>query len=104
MLYLKCTLLDRFSADIGNCDLIISLLRNLVIDHSTYQACNRLFNHDKESVLEILDIVILNATKFTPPVTEWIFAVPLMHLLSEQYQPFRDLQSISWDFRKPVHL
>ena len=105
LIYFKCTLLDRFSADISNRDLIITLIRNLAIDDSTYrEACNRLCIHDKESVLQILDIMIVNTTKFEPPITEWIFAVPLMHLLSEQCEPFEVLQSISWNFSKSANL
>ena len=105
LIFLKCTLLNRFSADIHNRYLIITLLRNLAIDGSTYrEACNRLFIHDKESILQVLNIMIVNVTQFMPPVTEWIFAVPLMHLLSEQCEPFEVLQSISWDFSKSARL
>ena len=105
LIYFKCTLLDKFSANSGNHGLIITLLRNLAINGSSYQeACYKVFIHDKESVLQALDIMIVNVTKLTPPVTEWIFAVPLMHLLSELCQPFGVLQSISWDFSKSVHL
>ena len=106
MMYFKCMLLDKFSANGSNRDFIVTLFRSLTIEYSSYQeACDKLFIHYKKSVLDILDIMIGNAiTTFEQPITEWIFAVPLIHLLSEQCKPFEVLHSISWDFSKSAHL
>ena len=105
MMYFKCMLLGKFSADGSNRNFIVTLFRSLTIDHSSYQeACNKLFIYYQKSVLDILHIMIGNAiTKFKQPITEWIFAVPLIHLLSEQCKPFEALHSISWDFSKSAH-
>ena len=106
MIYFKCILLEKFSADSSNCDFIATLFRNLAIDHSSYQeAYDKLLFQYKKSVLQILDIMIVNAaTKLEQPVMEWVFAVPLIHLLTEQYKPFEVLHSLSWDFNKSAHL
>ena len=106
MIYFKCILLDKFSSDSSNHDFIATLFRNLAIDHSSYQeAYDKLLFKYKKSVLQILDIMIVNATtKFEQPVMEWVFAVPLIHLLTEQYNPSEGLQSLSWDFNKSAHL
>ena len=101
MIYFKCTLLNEFSSDISNRDFIVTLLQNLTINHSSYgEACNKLLFYYKDSVLQILDIVIENAIRFTPLITEWIFAVPLIHLLSEKCKPFEVLPAIHWDVNK----
>ena len=106
MIYYKCMLLEKFSAGGGNHDIIVTLFQSLTIDYSSYQeACDKLLIHYKKSVLQILDIMIFNAiTKFKQPIAEWIFAVPLIHFLSEQCKPFEVLHTISWDFNKSAHL
>ena len=106
IIYFKCILLDKFSSDGSNRDFIATLFRNLAIDHLSYQeAYDKLLFQYKKSVLQILDIMIVNATtKFEQPVMEWVFALPLIHLLTEQYKPSEVLQSLSWDFNKSAHL
>ena len=106
IMYFKRMLLDKFSADSRNRDFIVTLFRSLTIDHSSYQkACDKILNHYQKYVLQILDIMIGNAiTKFEQPIAEWIFAVPLIHFLSNQSEPCGVLHSIPWDFSKLNHL
>ena len=105
MMYFKCMLLDKFSADNSNRDFIVTLFRSLTIDHSSYQkSCDQILNHYQKSVLQILDTMIGNAiTKFKQPIAEWIFAVPLIHFLSNQSKPFGVLHLIPWDFSELTH-
>ena len=102
IIYFNCGLLDRFSSDINNQQFVVTLLQNLSIDSLTYQeAYDNILVYYKQHVLQLLDTLLVNTNKF---VSEWIFVVPIIHLLSEQYKPFDVLQSISWDFSKSVYL
>ena len=94
MIYYKCSLLTRFCSDKSNQYWLRNLLGHLVIDESYFQEGNQKFllNY-KKSVVDILTIAI---DKCSPHISEWIFAVPLMHFITEQCQPYEELESIIW--------
>jgi len=104
MIYYKCKLLSDFCNDGANQSLLSSLLQNLVVDKSSYEeGVEKIFKFYRQPIEEILKILFKAAVQNRTPLKEWIFAVPLMHLLTKQCCPFEDLQSVdSWDFdQKP---
>ena len=100
MSFYKCGMLDRFSSNKTHWYTITSLLRNLAIkDASSCQIVSADFViHYAKCIGEILDTLISNAIKFNPPITEWIFAVPLLHFVMKNCQPYEHLKGISWDY------
>ena len=100
MSFYKCLMLDRFSSSEACCDTISSLLQNLAIkDESSCQIVSADFVIlYAQSIGEILDTLIGNAIKFSPPITEWIFAVPLLHFVMKNCKPYEQLEGISWDY------
>jgi len=102
MIYYKCKMLSTFCNDNANQSLLRSLLQYLAVDKSSYEeAHEKIFGFYNQSIEEILQILLGAAALNRPPLKEWIFAVPLVHLLTKQCRPFEELQSvISWDFDK----
>jgi len=100
MTYFNCKMLSTFCNDNANQSVLKSLLQNLVVDKSFYDEANeKIFSIYNQSIEEILQILFRAAMLNQPPLKEWIFAVPLVHLLTKQCHPFEELQSvISWDF------
>jgi len=97
----KCSKLRRFSLSEANYPILKSLFRNLAIkDNLSYQSISTLITNYQKSIMEILDILTINVTKFKPPITEWIFAVPLLHFAMKKCKPFGHLEKMSWDFDK----
>ena len=103
MIFYKCEMITRFSSSQKNWYTTSSLLRNLAImDESSCQ----IFDADfviryTKSIGEILEIMIGNAVKLNPPITEWIFAVPLLHFVTKNCKPYEQLEGISWDYNDP---
>ena len=97
MIFYKCEMLSKFSSDTANHYTIRSLLQNLAIkNESSCQIVSSAFlTHYEESFGVILDILIDNAVKFNPPITEWIFAVPLLHFVTKRCVPHQQLKGIS---------
>lgn len=96
----KCNQLFSFTSDGNNRDLIKLLLRKLAIKNfASYQRVNaKLLITYQTALEEILTSLITNAvSKFVPPITDWIFAVPLLHFMKEKCVPFDHLEMPSWD-------
>ena len=100
MSFYKCGMLARFSSNRTHWYTISSLLRNLAIkDQSSCQIVSADFViHYAKSIGEILEALIGSAIRFSPPITEWIFAVPLLHFVMKNCKPYEQLESISWDY------
>ena len=101
MIVFKCKMLSKFSSDITNRFTISFLLQNLIVkDDSTFRIIStEFFVHYQTSILELLDILIVNAVgKFQPPIGEWIYAVPLLHFVMKKCKPFEQLQGTTWDY------
>ena len=92
-------MLPTFSSYECNRHIISILLQNLAIkDSESYQVVRTLFFKTYEKFVEdILNILISNAvTKFVPPMSEWIFAVPLIHFM-KKCVPFDHVQGLTWE-------
>ena len=100
MIFYKCEMLTRFSSSKTHCYTISNLLQNLAIkDELSCQIVSADFViHYAKSIGEILDTLIGNAIKFNPSITEWIFAVPLLHFVMKNCKPYEQLEGISWDY------
>ena len=99
MIYYKCKMLSKFCNDVANQFLLSGLLQNLAVDKSSYEeAVEKIFNAHHHSIEEILKLLFKGAVQYRPPLKEWIFAVPLMHLMTKQCHPFEELQIVSWNF------
>ena len=98
MIYYKCKMLSDFCNDGANQALLSSMLQNLVVDKPSYEeAHEKIFSTHHQSIEAILKILFRTAAQYWAPLKEWIFAVPLIHLLTKQCHPFEELQSDSWD-------
>ena len=106
LIIFKCNMLYNFSSSETNRDIMSILLQNLAIkDGSAYQiVSSSLFITYEKSVGDILNMLISNAVnKYIPPITAWIFTVPLVHFLMKKCVPFDHLQRISWDLIDLYH-
>ena len=99
MIFYKCDMLHRFSSNAANRTVLSSLFRNLAIkDNLSCQvvSSNFMISYQK-SISEVLDILIGNAVKLTPSLTEWIFSVPLFHFVNKNCVPNEQPEEITWD-------
>ena len=100
MIFYKCEMLTRFTSSRTYWYTTSSLLRNLAIqDESSCQILSADFViHYAKSIGIILDTLIGSAVRSNPPITEWIFAVPLLHFVMKNCRPNEQLEGISWDY------
>ena len=100
MIFYQCEMLTRFSSSKAHWSILCSFLRNLAIqDEPSCQILSADFViHYAKSIGDILNKLIGNAIKFSPPITEWIFAVPLLHFVMKNCKPYEQLEGISWDY------
>lgn len=101
MIVFKCNMLHRFSSNEDNRFIVKNMLKNLAItNYMSYQiVITTLPISYRPTIKAVLDQVIINAVnKFSPPLTEWIFAVPLVHFVTEKCKPNQRLEGIGWDF------
>jgi len=93
LIYYKCFILEMFCSDYYRKYLLKILLQNLAVDKSYSEMSNQSFLcHYEESIGEILKMLISKSH-----VSEWIFAVPLLHLITKQCEPNTTLKSIDWN-------
>jgi len=93
VIYHKCSILEMFCSDYyKEKHLLKILLQNLAVDKSYSDINNQKFLcHFEASVGEIVTMLISRSH-----VSEWIFAVPLLHLITKQCEPYATLKSIDW--------
>lgn len=93
-------MLASFSSNKSNRSVISHLFLYLAIkDESSCQIIGAdFFIHYQNSFKDTLDMLIGNAVKFKPPITEWIFAVPLLHFMMKKCKPYEPLRGLSWEF------
>ena len=91
--YYKCSILEKFCSDYKNKSLLRFLLRKLAVDESYSEMSNQTFLcHYEKSIGEILKMLV-----YKSHVSEWIFAVPLLHLVTKQCEPYARLKGIDWN-------
>ena len=102
LIFYKCRLLDSFcSRNLKVHRLTIcGILQNLAVkDVSTFKIVeSEFFINYQKSIGEVLDKLITNAVKCSPPIAEWIFAVPMLHFMTKKCKPFEQLVGLSWNY------
>lgn len=91
----ECNMLSAFCVNKANHTTIGTLLQNLAIKDKQFISSNLLIHYQKP-IGEILNILIGKVTYFSPSMTEWIFAVPLLHFVTRKCVPFQQLQKMKW--------
>ena len=95
ILYKLCYLVD-FCNESSNKQLMGSLLQNMIIDEALFESSVKpLLNFFDNVLSNSILIIVKGAITFLLP--QWIFAIPLVHLLEKQCKPFDVLRSIEWD-------
>ena len=70
----------------------------MIIDDSLFKnSVKPLWNYYGNVLRNSVLIIVKGAINFHNPLPQWIFAIPLLHLLEEQYKPFDVLHSIEWE-------
>ena len=103
MIFYKCEMISKFVSGKNISSILGVLLKSLAVkDESTCQviSCDFVVHYTK-SIVEILGKLISGAIKCIPPITEWIFAVPLLHFVQGNCKPYAQLEGISWDYNDP---
>ena len=95
LIYHKCKMLSKF-LESSNRPFMTVLLKSLVLDKSSYDSNKILFSEFGSAIEELFQVVIQSAI----PLSEYVYAVPIVHLVTEQCNPFETLQSTSWDFKE----
>ena len=97
IIFYKCRMLARFSQE--NRLAVSYLLKNLAIkdDSSLKIISTEFFVHYQKPIKQLLELLIGNSVKLKPPVSEWIFAVPLLHFAMDKCKPYGQLEGMTWD-------
>ena len=103
IIFYKCEMITKFLSGKNISSILGVFLKSLAIkDKSTCQVIsNNFVVHYTKSIEEIIGKLITSASKYNPPITEWIFAVPLLHFVKENCKPYVQLEGISWDYNDP---
>ena len=97
IIYHKLNFLDGFCYKNENKHLVAVLLHNLIVDESLFENSVKPLWNSFDNLPYLILTIVKGAISFTPPLPEWIFAIPLLHLLNKQCEPFEILHSIEWD-------
>lgn len=96
MIYFKIDMLKDFCHNSKYTAIIGSFLRNLAVDASSVfkSETQKFWNYYGHQFLQALVNFINNIINFHPSLTEWIFAIPMVHILMGQHCT---LNSIGWN-------
>ena len=98
IIYSKLNFLVEFCSHKENAYSMRCLLYNMIIDESSFENnVKPLWNYYTDLLPNSIITIVKEAINFSPPLAEWIFAIPLVHLLKEQCKPFSVLGSIEWE-------
>ena len=94
-IYSKLNMLQDFCRKAENASNIGILLRNLAISSSSVLEAEvkSFWNGYGESFQQLLVKFINEIINFRPTMIEWIFAIPLVHLLMRKHN---DLSNVGW--------
>jgi len=80
------------------------LLHNIAVGFSSsYHIIQQLQRHFGDALSTVVTTFINYVTSYSTQFTEWIFAVPILHLLNKNCEPFQHLDSIDWDHYNKGH-
>ena len=100
----KLQMLDEVCNDSKHSFSLKVLLRNIAVDFSSsYHIVQLLQSQFGNVILKTITTVVNCVTSYSTQFTEWIFAVPILHLLNESCEPFQCLDSIDWDHYSKCH-
>ena len=98
IIYYKLGFLVEFCNNKENAYPMRCLLNKMIIDDSLFEnSVKPLWNCYANILPNSILTIIKGAISFSSPLTEWIFAIPLVHLLKEHCKPFDVLHSIEWE-------
>ena len=98
IIYHKLGFLVDFCNDQRNAYPMKCLLRNMIIDDSLFEnGVKPLWSYYPRMLPNSLLTIVKGAIYVPSPLREWIFAIPLLHLLKEECKPFDVLHSIEWE-------
>ena len=97
IIYYKMQMLIGFCNSDKNLNYMKHLLRNVAVDFSsTYHTVVQVFWKEyKGLLLKAVTIFANSAASFK--LCEWIFAIPILHLLGGQSNPSQHLNTVGWD-------
>ena len=96
ILYFKMDMLHDFCQKPEHAELTSILLRNLAIDSSSvFENEVKIFQNAYGQMFHLSFLNFINgAINSHPSLTEWIFAIPIVHFLTEQHN---SLNSVDWN-------
>ena len=98
IIYTKLGFLVEFCYNKENAYPMRCLLYNMISDELSFENnVKPLLNYYASLLPNSIITIVKGAISFPSPLTEWIFAIPLVHLLIEQCKPFEVLNSIEWE-------
>ena len=98
VIYFKLKMLTDFCANSNNVVHMSDILRNMGVDQLKYEATVKvLWNKYRDVLVESVSFLITCAIKHKPPITEWIFAIPVLFFLKRKCTPPEPLKIIGWD-------
>jgi len=98
VIHFKLKMLTDFCASSSNAVYLSDMLRNMGVDKLKYEATVKLLWDKYADVLvDSVSFPINGAIKHKPPITEWIFAIPLLYFLKRKCTPPEPLKTIEWD-------
>jgi len=96
MTYHKCKMFSDFLSESANRPLLAVLLRSMMLDKPSIEDNKILFFEYEDSIKELCNQIVHSSI----PISEWIYVVPVIHLVTKQCNPFDTLQNTSWDFNE----
>jgi len=98
----KLNMLSEYCYERQHSNYLKVLLRNMSVDFSSlYQSTvSVLQEHFNDVLLDVIKTIIYGVTSYYTALPDWIFAVPILHLLNEKSESLQCLNKISWDHYK----
>ena len=98
VIHFKLKMLTDFCVNPNNAVYMSDILRSMGIDKSKYEATVKLLWDKYSNVLvDSVSFLINSAINHKPPITEWIFAIPVLYFLRRKCSPPEPLKAIEWD-------
>jgi len=95
----KLEMLFDYCYNMEHSSYLKALLRNMAVEFSslcqnTVQVLQEHFNND---LLSVMTTLVYGVTSYNPPLSDWIFAVPIIHLLNKECESLQCSNKIDWD-------
>jgi len=98
VIHFKLMMLTDFCTNCDNAVYLIDMLRSMGVDKLKYEATVKyLWDKYANVLVDSVSFLINGAIKQKPPITEWIFAIPVLYYLKRKCIPPEPLKTIEWD-------